>query len=117
MCLDEDFGDLEGDDSSDGSYCEIVKGDFDDDDILMSEFVVEEDEIQVEDYCNEMTFEDFLDGSTTFDRVYENGKIWVESPFGSIKLEEWLIFPTNALFLEVITDLYPRGACNNCRKG
>ncbi|XP_010666425.1 uncharacterized protein LOC104883579 [Beta vulgaris subsp. vulgaris] len=80
VIVDEESGDLEGDDSTDGTYCEPGEGETDDDDDLwMSEFVVEdeieveEDEIEVEDCCLYKTFEDCLDGSTTLNRVYQNG--------------------------------------------
>ena len=68
LCLDDEFGDLVGDNSSDGTYYELVEGETDDD-LLMSEFVIEEDEIEVEDCCLDKIFEDCLDGSSTLDRL------------------------------------------------
>ncbi|XP_056695693.1 uncharacterized protein [Spinacia oleracea] len=36
------------------------------------------------------------------DKAYKNGKIWTHQPYGSIKLEPWLIFPDKSTFLDVL---------------
>ncbi|XP_057248126.1 uncharacterized protein LOC125493803 [Beta vulgaris subsp. vulgaris] len=38
----------------------------------------------LDDDVSELGFEDYLDGSSTMDKVYRNGKIWTEQPYGSI---------------------------------
>ncbi|XP_048493289.1 uncharacterized protein LOC125493809 [Beta vulgaris subsp. vulgaris] len=83
----------------------IAEEDESEDDDVLGDFIVDEDEDSFAyDDVSEKAFEDFLYGSSTMDRLYRNGKIWNEEPFGSIKLEPWLIFPTREVFLEVLRD-------------
>ncbi|XP_057246724.1 uncharacterized protein LOC130589472 [Beta vulgaris subsp. vulgaris] len=88
---DEDFELLDDDDSSG-------------DDIFETDFIEDEIIIDAEDEIGDKEFEDHLDGSAATDKLYENGKIWREAPFGSIKLEPWLIFPNKEEFLQVLRD-------------
>ncbi|XP_057518543.1 uncharacterized protein LOC130799466 [Amaranthus tricolor] len=66
------------------------------------EYIVREEDVR--DNIHEKTFEDYLDGSHVLDKMYKNGKIWYQLPFGSIVLEEWLIFKTKTQFLDVFRD-------------
>ncbi|XP_057520840.1 uncharacterized protein LOC130801096 [Amaranthus tricolor] len=50
------------------------------------EYIVTEEDDR--DNVHEKTFEDYLDGSHILDKMYKNGKIWSQLPFGSIVLEE-----------------------------
>ncbi|XP_021844717.2 uncharacterized protein [Spinacia oleracea] len=56
------------------------------------------------DDIHDMSFEDCLDGSSKRDKNYKNGKVYVEQPYGSIKLEPWLIFTDREAFLDVLRD-------------
>ena len=67
----------------------------------MRMIVREEDD---RDNVHEKTFGDYLDGSHVLDKMYKNGKIWSQLPFGSIVLDEWLIFETKTQFLDVFRD-------------
>ncbi|XP_010677704.2 uncharacterized protein LOC104893303 [Beta vulgaris subsp. vulgaris] len=100
-----DFGDVGDAESSDDD--EFVVGEEEEsseDDDLLGDFVVEEEHDLLDDDVSELGFEDYLDGSSTMDKVYRNGKIWTEQPYGSIVLEPWLLFPTREVFLEVLRD-------------
>ena len=66
---------------------------------------MDEDSFAYDD-VSEKAFEDFLDGSSTMDKLYRNSKIWNEQAYESLTLESWLIFPTREVFLEV-----PRNFC------
>ncbi|XP_021736444.1 uncharacterized protein LOC110702993 [Chenopodium quinoa] len=69
---------------------------------IEDEFIVRKEDVP--DNIPEKRFEDYLDGSHVLDKMYKNGKILSHLPFGSIELEEWLIFETKAQFLEVFRD-------------
>ena len=81
------------DDSEDGDYeASDVEADSDMELDSEDEYIVREEDVR--DNIHEKTFEDYLDGSHVLDKMYKNGKIWSQLPFGSIVLEEWLIFET-----------------------
>ncbi|XP_021847076.2 uncharacterized protein [Spinacia oleracea] len=56
----------------------------------------------ITDDVPDLLFEECLDGSSKMDKAYKNGKIWTHQPYGSIKLEPWLIFPDKSTFLDVL---------------
>lgn len=98
-----DDDDLTGDDSDDSNYV-FSDLDDDDDDNVDDVDLVDEDDLVVSDEIHEKRFEDYLDGSHNLDKMYLNGKIWSNLPFGSIALEEWLIFESKTEFLQVFRD-------------
>lgn len=98
-----DDDDLTGDDSDDSDYV-FSDLDDDDDDNVDDVDLVDEDDLVVSDEIHEKRFEDYLDGSHNLDKMYLNGKIWSNLPFGSIALEEWLIFESKTEFLQVFRD-------------
>ncbi|CAO2837925.1 unnamed protein product [Amaranthus hypochondriacus] len=69
---------------------------------IEDEYIVREEDVP--DNIHEKAFEDYLDGSHMLDKMYKNGKIWSDLPFGSIVLEEWLIFESKTQFLDVLRD-------------
>ncbi|XP_021717502.1 uncharacterized protein LOC110685289 [Chenopodium quinoa] len=69
---------------------------------LDDEYIVEEEDLA--DNIQEKTFEDYLDGTHVLDKLYKNGKVWSNLPFGSIQLEPWLIFETKEQFHDVFRD-------------
>lgn len=54
-------------------------------------------------------FEDHLDKSASTEKLYKNGTIWSNAPFGSIQLHPWLIFPNKEEFLDVLRDFRIQG--------
>lgn len=52
----------------------------DEEDIFSGNFVVEEDLALEGD-------EDCLNDSSSLDKIYHNGKLWADAPYGSTKLE------------------------------
>ncbi|XP_056697540.1 uncharacterized protein [Spinacia oleracea] len=95
-------------DSEDSDFEESQSDDGDvdsDDESDIGDFIVEEEELEsMRDDIHDMSFEDCLDGSSKRDKNYKNGKVYVEQPYGSIKLEPWLIFTDMEAFLDVLRD-------------
>ncbi|XP_056691429.1 uncharacterized protein [Spinacia oleracea] len=98
--------DDEDSEDSDFEESESDDGDVDsDDESDIGDFIVEEEELaSMGDDIHDMSFEDCLDGSSKRDKNYKNGKVYVEQPYGSIKLEPWLIFTDREAFLDVLRD-------------
>ncbi|XP_021732606.1 uncharacterized protein LOC110699393 [Chenopodium quinoa] len=91
-------------DSEDDDY--ILSGsEEDDDEADIADFIEDETKIDcLHDDIPDKQFEDYLDGSSTMDKTYKNGKIWSSQKFGSIRLEPWLIFGDRKSFLDVFKD-------------
>ncbi|XP_021741298.1 uncharacterized protein LOC110707579 [Chenopodium quinoa] len=91
------------DDSEDDDYeVSEAKDDLDMELNLDDQYIVEEEDLA--DNIPEKTFEDYLDGSHVLYKMYKNGKVWSNLPFGSIQLEPWLIFENKQQFHEVFRD-------------
>ncbi|KAL2944237.1 Disintegrin and metalloproteinase domain-containing protein 29 [Bienertia sinuspersici] len=95
------------DDSDDSDYVQsnaTEDDETDDSDGVVSDLIEEDELVDYDSDVQEKRFEDYLDGSHKLDKLYTNGKIWSHSPFGSISLEEWMIFESKTQFLQVFRD-------------
>ncbi|KAL2898118.1 Filamentous hemagglutinin [Bienertia sinuspersici] len=95
------------DDSDDSDYVQsnaTEDDESDDSDGVVSDLIDEDELVDYDSDVQEKRFEDYLDGSHKLDKMYTNGKIWSHSPFGSISLEEWMIFESKTQFLQVFRD-------------
>ncbi|KAL2921671.1 Gag-Pol polyprotein [Bienertia sinuspersici] len=95
------------DDSDDSDYVQsnaTEDDESDDSDGVVSDLIEEDELVDYDSDVQEKRFEDYLDGSHKLDKLYTNGKIWSHSPFGSISLEEWMIFESKTQFLQVFRD-------------
>ncbi|XP_056696840.1 uncharacterized protein [Spinacia oleracea] len=92
-------------DSEDDDYEGEVSDDDSEDEEDIGDFIIAEEGLEdLQDDIPEKTFEDCLDGSARMDRNYKNGKVYVEQPYGSIRLEPWLIFKDRESFMNVLMD-------------
>lgn len=87
---------------SDEDFEDDEESESDEDAIFNSDFVVEEHIEAYDDELYQPEFKDCLDGGSKKDKIYKNGKIWNEVPYGSIRLEPWLIFSSKEEFMDVL---------------
>ncbi|XP_056693176.1 uncharacterized protein [Spinacia oleracea] len=95
-----DVGEICSEEESEDSDYE--ESDSEQEDVLNDWIDSDVDDEVIPDDIPDLGFEDCLNGSSKMDKAYKNGKIWTDQPYGSIKLEPWLIFHDKATFLEVL---------------
>ncbi|XP_056690163.1 uncharacterized protein [Spinacia oleracea] len=96
------------DDESDDENFEESESDsetgFNSDDFIDEEIEEDEEQDVLKEVISERSFEDHLDGSNKLDNLYANGKVVGSMPWGTIKLQPWMIFQSKTHFMEVFRD-------------